>query len=254
VQYDLGLAQLKEKKFEEAIGSLRKALELRPDWEDAYNNLGLAYAGAGRWKDAVTAYREALRIFPKYAGALYNLGIAHLRLGQNATAKEIAAQVKELNFDLQALLWQEILAVERPTNVVAAVPAPTPTPTAPAPPPEENQHPTNSVDEECPSPIYQRSGVTQMAFLKDQLQVSYTSEAAQNNVEGKIVLRLMVCSDGRVSDVTIDERLPFGLTERAIESIKKVRFQPALLGTQPVSVLTKQTFACAQQACTTVSP
>ena len=93
-----------------------------------------------------------------------------------------------------------------------------------------------------------------MALLKDQLQVSYTTDAAQNKVEGKIVLQLVVCSNGRVSDITIEESLPFGLTERAIEAIRKVSFQPALLGTQPVSVITKQTFTCAQQVCTTVTP
>ena len=93
-----------------------------------------------------------------------------------------------------------------------------------------------------------------MALLKDPLQVSYTTDAAQNKVEGKIVLQLVVCSDGRVSDIRIDEPLPFGLTERAIEAIKKVRFQPAVLGTQPVSVITKQTFTCAEQTCTSVSP
>jgi protein TonB len=76
----------------------------------------------------------------------------------------------------------------------------------------------------------------------------------QNKVEGKIVLQLVVCSNGRVSDITIKESLPFGLTERAIEAIRKVRFQPALLGTQPVSVMTKQTFACTQQVCTALSP
>ena len=93
-----------------------------------------------------------------------------------------------------------------------------------------------------------------MAFMKEQLQVSYTAEAMQNKVEGKIVLQFVVCSDGRVSDVRTDESLPFGLTEQAIEAIKKQHFQPALLGTQPVSVITKQTFVCAQQVCTTRSP
>jgi outer membrane biosynthesis protein TonB len=123
------------------------------------------------------------------------------------------------------------------------------------PPAQQDGAPSNgSAGEECPSPIYQRSGVTQMAFLKEPLEVPYTTEAVQNKVEGKIVLKLMVCSDGRVSEITPDEPLAFGLTERAIEAIKKARFQPALLGTQPVSVLTKQTFACAQQACTTISP
>jgi len=93
-----------------------------------------------------------------------------------------------------------------------------------------------------------------MALMKDPLQVSYTDDATRNKVEGKIVLRFVVCSNGRVSDISIDEPLPFGLTERAIAAIRKARYQPALLGTQPVSVITKQTFACAQQMCTTVSP
>jgi TonB family protein len=265
-QYDLGLAQINEKKYEEAITSNKKALELKPEWADAYNNLGLAYAGLSRWKEAVTAYLEAVRLVPDYAGALYNLGIAYVRLGQNSTAREVVAKLRQLNWNLQARLWQEILAIERPASV-AAVPAPSPTvqPATETSPPEtstqapvdkaEKDVPSNSSeDEECPSPIYRRSGVTQMAFMKEHLQVSYTADAVQNKVEGKIVLQLIVCSDGRVSDISIDEPLPFGLTERAIEAIRKVHFQPALLGNQPVSVMTKQTFACAQQMCTALSP
>jgi TonB family protein len=267
VQYDLGLAQLKEKKYEEAITSNKKALELKPEWADAYNNLGLAYAGLSRWKEAMTAYSEAVRLEPKYAGALYNLGIAYLRLGQESNTREVIDKVKPLNWDLQAQLWQEILATKRPANVVAVAATPTPTvqpqpqtsppetsPPAPDNKPEKELGSNSSADEECPSPFYTRSGVTQMAFMKEQLQVSYTADAVQNKVEGKIVLRLVVCSDGRVSDVRVDEPLPFGLTERAIEAIRKVRYQPALLGTQPVSVMTKQTFACAQQVCTALSP
>jgi TonB family protein len=90
-----------------------------------------------------------------------------------------------------------------------------------------------------------------MASLNEQLEVAYTANAVQNKVEGKIVLEFVVCSNGRVSEIRVDESLPFGLTERAIEAIKKVHFQPALLGTQPVSVITKQTFACAGQVCIT---
>jgi TonB family protein len=263
VQYNLGLAQLKEKKYEEAITSNRKALELKPEWADAYNNLGLAYAGLSRWKEAVTAYREAVRLEPKYAGALYNQGIAHVRLGETATAREVVARVRELNWNLQAHLWLEILAAEKPASVVAE-PAPSPTvppatqTSSPEKPPDdkaEKDPPANSATaEECPSPLYKAEDVTQMVSLKEPLQVSYTADAVQNKVEGKIVLQLLVCSDGRVSDIKIDEPLPFGLTERVIEAIRKVSFQPALLGTQPVSVVTKQTFACTQQVCTALSP
>ena len=265
-QYNLGLAQIKNKKYEEAITSNRKALELNPEWADAYNNLGLAYAGVSRWKEAVTAYSEAMRLVPKYAGALFNLGIAHLGLKQISTAKEVAARLRELNHNLQARLYLEILKAENPGNVVA-ISAPSPTVTPPTLPllPEKSAQPpvdkaekdlasNNSEDEECPSPMYRQSAVTQMAVLKEPLQVSYSAEAIQNKVEGKIVLQLVVCSNGRVTDITITESLPFGLTERAIEAIRKVRFQPALLGTQPVTVMTKQTFACSAQVCTSFSP
>jgi TonB family protein len=212
-----------------------------------------------------------LRLFPNYAGALYNLGIAYLRLGQNSATKEVADKVKPLNHNWSAQLWQEILASEKPANGVAATsstptvqpqPSPVSSPvetslpqTSPPAPEDKIEKGSNgTIDEECPSPIYRASGVTQMASMKEQLQVPYSADAIQNNVEGKIVLQFVVCSDGRVSDITIYESLPSGLTERAIEAIKKVRFQPALLGTQPVSVMTKQTFACAQQVCTSLSP
>ena len=265
-QYDLGLAQYKEKKYEDAITSNKKAIELKPDWSDAYNNLGLAYAGLSRWQDAVAAYREAMHLDPNYAGALYNLGIAYLRLGQKSATRDVIAELKPMNWFLQAQLAEEVLATERPANTVAVMsPSPTVTPQPQPSPPtttppgpddktEKELHSNSAVDEECPSPLYRQSGVTQMAVMKDQLQVSYTADAIQNKVEGKLVLQFVVCSNGRVSDISINESLPFGLTERAIDAIRKARFQPALLGKQPVSVMTTQTFACAQQVCTALSP
>jgi TonB family protein len=271
-QYNLGLAQVKVGKYEAAVESNKKALELKADWPDAYNNLGLAYAGLGRWEEAANAYREAVRIVqnyqgaPNYQGALYNLGIASLRLGQKTVTLQIYDKLRQMNWDLQARLWQEILATERATNSVAIpMPSPTPLPTQVAteasPPVADNRTankptstPTSSADEECPGPFYKPSGVTQMALIKEPLQVSYTAEAAQNKVEGRIVLKMTLCSNGRVSDISIEEPLPFGLTERVVEAVRKVRFEPALLDSRPVSILVTQTFVCAQQVCTAISP
>jgi TonB family protein len=249
-QYDLGLAQLKAEKFEEAVASNRKALELKPDWPDAYNNLGLAFAGLRRWEEAATAYREAMRVNPNYSGALYNLGIAYLRLQQKPATLQVVEKLKQLSFPLQALLSEEI-RVSEPTAKVIATPPPQPSPSVAEPTPTTNGTPDL---EECPSPIYRASGVTQMASIAEPVQVSYTTEAEQNKVEGKIVLQMVICSNGRVSDITVDESLPFGLTERAVEALKKVKFKPALLDSRPVSVLMKQTFACAQQVCTSMLP
>src|ERR1041385_719746 len=135
-QYDLGLAQYKEKKYEDAITSNKRPIELKPDWSDAYNNLGLAYAGLSRWQDAVAAYREAMHLDPNYAGALYTLGIAYLRLGQKSATRDVIAELKPMNWFLQAQLAEEVLATERPANTVAVMsPSPTVTPQPqPSPP------------------------------------------------------------------------------------------------------------------------
>ena len=136
------MAQLKNKKYEEAVTANKKALELKPEWPDAYNNLGLAYAGLGRWQEAVTAYREAVHLVPSgYAGALYNLGFAYLRLGQKPAALEVIDTLKPLSWNLQAQLWQDVLATQRPaTPEAVASPTPVAQPQPQASPPETSFH------------------------------------------------------------------------------------------------------------------
>jgi tetratricopeptide (TPR) repeat protein len=254
-QYNLGLAQLKTGEFQNAVASITKALELTPNWPDAYNNLGLAYAGLKKYDDAVNAYREAIRIIPDYAGATYNLGIAYVGLGQGTLALPLVEKLKPMNWDLQARLWNTIRDAKAPaTEITELVTAPTPkaTPT-PKPAPPENVAPDKPASEiDCPDPIYRASGVTRMASYVGELQASYSDEALQNNVAGKIVLQVVLCGNGRVSDITVEERLPFGLTERTIEVMKKAQFQPAELNSKPVTVMIKQEFVCATGVCKAV--
>lgn len=257
-QYNLGLAQLKTGGFQNAVVSITKALELTPNWPDAYNNLGLAYAGLKKYDDAVNAYREAIRIVPDYAGATYNLGIAYVGLGQGTLALPLVEKLKPMNWDLQARLWNAIHA-KAPTTVITEIveprtPKATPTPES-APP--EKVAPTApdkpaAAEVDCPDPIYRASGVTRMASYVGELQASYSDEALQNNVQGKIVLQVVLCGNGRVSDITVEERLPFGLTERTIEVMKKAQFQPAELNSKPVTVMIKQEFVCASGVCKAV--
>ena len=254
-QYNLGLAQLNVGQYQNAVVSTTKALELNPNWPDAYNNLGLAYAGLKKYDDAVNAYREAIRIVPGYAGAVYNLGIAYVGLGQGTLALPLVEKLKPMNWDLQARLWNEIHNIKVPSPGLAAAPTPTATPIPESRPPENvatipADKPAPEV--ECPDPIYRPTGVTRMASFVGELQASYSEEALQNNVEGRIVLQLVLCGNGRVSDITVEERLPFGLTEKTIEVMKKAQFQPAELNAKPVSVMIKQQFVCASGVCKAV--
>ncbi|HEY6802055.1 MAG TPA: tetratricopeptide repeat protein [Pyrinomonadaceae bacterium] len=280
--FNLGLAQFKTNDFDKAIISIKKTLQLKPGWSEAYNILGLAYAGLNRWDDAFNAYQEAVNINPRYAGARFNLGTAYMKLGNKTAALKEVDNIKPLDFDLGARLSNWIFSLPAPTPVVAettSTPAATPVPTPVTPTvtqPSTTPTPTQKVEtsastkadksevgesgpakaviveKTCPGPIYRPTDVAQMAQITSRLEIDYTDDARTNNVQGKLILRAVLCGDGIVSDITVEQLQPYGLTERAIEAMKKIEFQPALIDGKPVSVMIRQEFVCSQSKCTAV--
>ena len=63
----------------------------------------------------------------------------------------------------------------------------------------------------------------------------YTEAARQAGVSGVVRVRVVLGADGKVKHVLVLRRLSHGLTEKAIEAARRVRFEPATLGGQPVS-------------------
>ncbi len=63
----------------EGVICLRRAVELKPDDEEAHFNLAYAYARGNAVDAAVAEYKKALEIFPEYAEAHNNLGNLYLR-------------------------------------------------------------------------------------------------------------------------------------------------------------------------------
>jgi TonB family protein len=57
----------------------------------------------------------------------------------------------------------------------------------------------------------------------------YTEIARINRLKGTVVLSAFFSSDGWLSDFRVVRGLPDGLTRRAIEALKMVRFSPASL-------------------------
>jgi predicted O-linked N-acetylglucosamine transferase (SPINDLY family) len=69
-------------RLDEAIVEYRRALELKPDFPEALNNLGAALAEQGCLDEAETAYRHALQLQPGHLKARNNLGGALERQGR----------------------------------------------------------------------------------------------------------------------------------------------------------------------------
>ncbi|MEO8345766.1 MAG: DUF5672 family protein [Betaproteobacteria bacterium] len=79
---NFGLALVAADRVDEGIARYRRALELKPGLSTAWNNLGLALQEANALPEAVSAFREALRLLPDFAQAHWNLSLALLMLGQ----------------------------------------------------------------------------------------------------------------------------------------------------------------------------
>ncbi len=69
-------------KLKEAELSLRKTLELKPDYAEAHSNLGNILKDLGNLKDAELSYRKAIEIKSDFAEAHSNLGIILKDLGK----------------------------------------------------------------------------------------------------------------------------------------------------------------------------
>ena len=69
-------------RLEEAIASWDRALEIKPDDHEAWYNRGIALRNLGRDEKAIASYDQALEIKPDFHQAWYNRGIALVNLGR----------------------------------------------------------------------------------------------------------------------------------------------------------------------------
>jgi tetratricopeptide (TPR) repeat protein len=84
-QHSLGITLLAQNELKEAILHLQKAVELLASAENYYD-LGTAWAQAGDWEQAIESLRKAVEINPGHARAHCNLGQALMRRGDFAEA------------------------------------------------------------------------------------------------------------------------------------------------------------------------
>ena len=99
-QHQEGTKLMLEKKYQKAIVFLQKAIELNPEFKEAYYNLGLSYERLGEYKDAIKNLKKAIQLSPDDANAYYALGYVYYQKKKNKQAVEAfehAARLKPNN-------------------------------------------------------------------------------------------------------------------------------------------------------------
>ena len=61
-------------QYDAAIDSYKRALVIKSDYADAYNNMGMALKGKGDLEAAINSFKQALKINPDYAEVYINMG------------------------------------------------------------------------------------------------------------------------------------------------------------------------------------
>ena len=91
-----GIALRNLGRVEEEIASYDKALKIKPDLHEAWNNRGIALGNLGRLEEAIASCDKALKIKPDKDDAWFNRGVALGNLGRVEEA--IASFDKALEF------------------------------------------------------------------------------------------------------------------------------------------------------------
>ena len=86
----LGFIFQGRRDYDRAVSYYQRALEAKPGWHEALNNLGTVFLQTSRWEEAIAIY-EDLSSMPTYATpghAHNNLGWAYYQLGYHSRALE----------------------------------------------------------------------------------------------------------------------------------------------------------------------
>jgi tetratricopeptide (TPR) repeat protein len=95
--FDLGVAALAAKNFEEAVKQFQTAADADPTRDIVFANLGDAFSGARKYEEAANAYKKAIELKPTTAAYYNNLGIIYGNAGKMDEASAALQKVAELD-------------------------------------------------------------------------------------------------------------------------------------------------------------
>ncbi len=101
----LGIVFLKRNLFDEAIGEFRKAIEIDPEFIEAYNNLGYTLLKQELYEEAIDTFAKGIKKDGNYADLHHSLGRAYFSIDKYGKAISEIKKAVEINEDYVAAIF-----------------------------------------------------------------------------------------------------------------------------------------------------
>ncbi len=95
-----------EGKLDDAVSKYRQALDVDPNFADAWEGLSMALADQEQWEEAIEAAKKVVDIAPDEQLGYTNMSRIYQRAGKVPEAEEWAAKARVLD-------WKEQLATDK---------------------------------------------------------------------------------------------------------------------------------------------
>jgi TonB family protein len=245
--YYLGLSYNRAGYMAAARPAFQMVIDLRPDLASAHAYLAYTLLIANRTDAAASEAVYAIGLGEKTAQLHYIIGEKFLRHGELEKALEKANAALEIDPGFSSAIILKSLALvglKRPREAAEALGSPLFV-NSPGNSPawrwqlEELRRLINTTSanrSDNPARIFTGREVTTKVRILTEPQPSYTDEARRAGIEGTVGLLTVFSSDGTLSRILVFKWLPYGLTERAIEAARSLKFVPATKDGHPVSM------------------
>jgi len=258
----LGLAQIQIDDLKNATKSLQNSLTLRPDFAPAHVGVGYVALLQSKWPEAIRKAHLALDLDAYIPEAHYVIAAASIRTGAREEAVKHAEAAIQLapgyaaayllksqafvGLSSSPLLSDQAKATELSSAryLEAAAALEKYLQLEPNTPQRETwlgqiaslrfysiSHREGAGSER----VYSSKDVTTKARVINKPEPDFP-EAGRAAGGGRVVLRCIFAADGTVKHLLIVEGQPHGITEAALDSARRIKFVPAKLNDQPVSI------------------
>jgi TonB family protein len=87
-----------------------------------------------------------------------------------------------------------------------------------------------------PLPVQPRAAEIPRPNIRALYLPLYTAKARERKIEGKVVLTALFARDGKLKELSVEQKLGHGLDESAMDAARRLTFEPAKLDNEPIDV------------------